>query len=250
MKVFDVLTESKQKQVDEGPLRFAKRTLFKNTTMGKKAQISSEIDDEATKIYKDLVAAIQNQNDPRLTVGSVSNYLKGAGFISGTAEVKKALLANPTFMSRLKSMKDKAGEKLQGAKEKVKGAYDTVKKKVTPEPSNVQKNVSANAESIENLYYEAQLLNEMTADMELSKKEVYNIIKGFVKRGREAKVATGDYTNKSGYGDAPKSTGKDNKQSAQKKDDMMPSSEFQNALKIIKDMGYMVVDKEGKPVSA
>ena len=52
MKVYDVLTESKQ--VDEGPIRFLKRTLGKNTAMGKAAQLDVELDKEVSSIYKDL----------------------------------------------------------------------------------------------------------------------------------------------------------------------------------------------------
>ena len=49
MKVYDVLTESKQ--VDEGPIRFLKRTLGKNTAMGKAAQLDVELDKEVSDIY-------------------------------------------------------------------------------------------------------------------------------------------------------------------------------------------------------
>jgi len=45
MKVYDILVESKKtNKVDEGPLRFLKRTLGKNTGMGKAAQLDVEID--------------------------------------------------------------------------------------------------------------------------------------------------------------------------------------------------------------
>lgn len=245
MKVFDVLTESEQK-VDEGPLRFAKRTLFKNTTMGKKAQISAEIDAEAKKVYKDLVAAISNYNDPRMTVKNVSDYLTGAGFVSGTKEVEKALIANPTFMNRLEKVKAAAGEKIATAKDKVSTAASNIKKRLSPDQTNIDKDSNPSKESLENLYYEAVMLNEIQSDMVLSKGEVYNTIKGFVKRGRQAKVATGDFTTKSGYGDAPK---KDSKSSEKKTDSSdIINKEFASAVSIIKKAGFQVVDKEGKPV--
>ena len=60
MKVLDVLTESKK--VNEGPLRFLKRTLGKNTAMGKSAQLDVEIDKEVKNIYKDYVAV--SKQDP------------------------------------------------------------------------------------------------------------------------------------------------------------------------------------------
>lgn len=247
MKVFDVLTESEQ-NVDEGPLRFAKRTLFKNTTMGKKAQISAEIDAEAKKVYKDLVAAIQNQNDPRLTVGSVADYLQGAGFISGKAEVKKALAANPTFMMRFTKAKDAVADKARSAKDSVANAYGSVKKAVTPDQSTVDKKVNPKPqESLEDLYNSAMLevsLEKGFGDnTELSNKEVYNVIKGFVKRGRQAKVATGDYTPKSGYGDASKDG---NKKVAEPKTPMLDK----NVVAILTDLkkdGYELY-KDGQKV--
>ena len=58
MKVYDVLTESKQ--VDEGPLG-SKRTIRKNTAMGKVPQLDVEIDKEVKDIYKDY--AVTNDSN-------------------------------------------------------------------------------------------------------------------------------------------------------------------------------------------
>mgnify|MGYP001177437668 CR=1 FL=1 len=79
MKVYDVLTESKQ--VDEGPVRFLKRTLGKNTAMGKAAQLDVELDKEVSSIYKDFVAV--SKQDPKMggmTAKGLANFLKAKGF--------------------------------------------------------------------------------------------------------------------------------------------------------------------------
>ena len=80
MKVYDVLTESKQ--VDEGPIRFLKRTLGKNTAMGKAAQLDVELDKEVSDIYKDFVAV--SKQDPKMggmTAKGLANFLKAKGFL-------------------------------------------------------------------------------------------------------------------------------------------------------------------------
>ena len=56
MKVIDVLTESKK--TNEGPIRFLKRTLGKDSAMGKDAQLDVELDKEVDNLYKDFYACL------------------------------------------------------------------------------------------------------------------------------------------------------------------------------------------------
>ena len=64
MKVYDILVESKKtNKVDEGPIRFLKRTLGKNTGMGKAAQLDVEIDKEVKNVFKDYYAV--SKQDPK-----------------------------------------------------------------------------------------------------------------------------------------------------------------------------------------
>ena len=80
MKVYDVLIES-EKTVDEGPVRFLKRTLGKNTAMGKAAQLDVEIDKEVKSIFKDYYAV--TKQDPKkagMTASNLSNFLVAKGF--------------------------------------------------------------------------------------------------------------------------------------------------------------------------
>ena len=63
MQVIDILTETKKNKVDEGPIRLLKRTLGKNTAMGKAAQLDVELDKEVKNIYKDYYAV--TKQDPK-----------------------------------------------------------------------------------------------------------------------------------------------------------------------------------------
>ena len=256
MKIYDVLTESQEHKIDEGPVRFLKRTLGKNTASGKKAQVEVEIEQEAKRMYKDIVADIGNYNDPRMTVGNVAKWAQGAGFISDKAQVIKMLRANPTFANKLDAVAGKAkkgaqavGKKAKAAATSVKTAAGNLKKKLTPEPSNFEKGKQGELD-LQSMYAESALLKEIAQtgmNIELSKGEVLNVLKGFVKKGREAGMAGGKYTKKSSYGDASGNSSTPAKKSNTSTDPLI-SPEFQSAVSTIKKAGFMVVDKKGKQV--
>ena len=72
MKVYDILVESKKAdQVDEGPVRFLKRTLGKNTGMGKAAQLDVELDKEVKSVFQDYFAV--SKQDPKQKANSNKN---------------------------------------------------------------------------------------------------------------------------------------------------------------------------------
>lgn len=263
MKVFDVLTESKKTQVDEGPLRFAKRTLFKNTAMGKKAQVSAEIDAEAKRMYKQLIADIENYNDPRLTVNNVAQWAQGAGFISDRSQVIKMLRANPTFANKLDAVAGtvKKGAKAAGkaakvAGQKVKATAGAIKKKLTPEPSEFEKGKQGELD-LQSMYNESRFITEVEQsglNIELSRAEVMNVLRGFVKKGRQAGMAGGKYTQRSSYADSDgKATAKKAKadtsgDTGSQKQEPMISPEFASAVSVIKKAGFKVVDRKGNTV--
>ena len=258
MKVYDVLTESKKKeQVDEGPVRFLKRTLFKNTAMGKKAQVSAEIDAEAKKMYKQLIGDIENYNDPRLTVNNVADWAKGAGFVSDKSQVIKMLRANPTFANKLDAVagKAKAGAKAVGgavkkAGQKVKATAGKVKDRLTPEPSTFQKGQQGELD-LQSMYNESKFIAEVEQsgmNIVLDRSEVMNVLRGFVKKGRQAGIATGKYTPKSSYADQGSDAKPATKQKSAGKSDPLVNPEFASAVSLIKKAGFRVVDKEGNTV--
>lgn len=264
MKVFDVLTESEQ--TNEGPVRFLKRTLGKNTAMGKKAQVSAEIDAEAKRMYKDLIADIGNYNDPRMTVNNLAKWAQGAGFISNRSEIIKALRANPTFANRVqgaakattKAVKKGANavaDKATAAKKSIGNAYTKVKKAVTPEPSNFEK--QPKLPGIESMYAEARFIAEVEQkgmNIELSKGEVFNVLRGLVKKGRQAGISTGKYTQQSSYGDqkyakdASKKSGGKSSEVASDDGNTMFSPAVVAVFKDLKKQGYSLT-KDGKPVA-
>ena len=87
MKVYDILVENQK--TDEGPVRFLKRTLGKNTAMGKKAQVSAEIDGEVNKLYKSFMGDLSNFNDPNPTPKNLGQWMSGKGLIANPKEVIK-----------------------------------------------------------------------------------------------------------------------------------------------------------------
>ena len=101
MKVYDVLTESKQ--VDEGPIRFLKRTLGKNTAMGKAAQLDVEIDKEVKDIYKDYYAVTKSDpNMKGMTAKSLAQFLVAKGFASKPSAVMAYINQEPGMMRSAK----------------------------------------------------------------------------------------------------------------------------------------------------
>ena len=104
MKVYDILVESKKTdQVDEGPVRFLKRTLGKNTGMGKAAQLDVELDKEVKSVFQDYFAV--SKQDPKqkgLTAKGLANFLVAKGFISKPSAVMAYINQDPGMMRSLK----------------------------------------------------------------------------------------------------------------------------------------------------
>tara|TARA_B100000902_G_scaffold213821_1_gene203354 strand:- start:1831 stop:2580 length:750 start_codon:yes stop_codon:yes gene_type:complete len=239
MKVYDILTESNQ--VDEGPIRFLKRTLGKNTAMGKAAQLDVELDKEVDNIYKDYFAA--SKQDPKMkgmTAKGLANFLVAKGFISKPSAVMQYINQEPGMMRTAK----KAGKSLKKSYDKgaaaVTGAASKLKKKLSPQPSGLTPD-QPNLPGIESMYSEAQL---MEVDMELSKGQVKKVIKRFVQQGFQKQMP--DRISKSSYGDAPADAG--NQQAGAPKDTSKadakkmatPTMDVSSAVKFLKSQGYTV----------
>jgi len=252
MKVYDILTESNQ--VDEGPIRFLKRTLGKNTAGGKAAQLDVELDKEVDNIYKDYFAA--SKQDPKMggmTAKGLANFLVAKGFISKPSAVMQYINQEPGMMRTAK----KAGKSLKKSYDKgaaaVTGAASKLKKKLSPQPSGLTPD-QPNLPGIESMYSEAQL---MEVDVELSKGQVKKVIKRFVQQGFQSQV--GDRISKSSYGDAPADAGNQqggatatkntgNQQAGAPKDTSKadakkmatPTMDVSSAIKFLKSQGYTV----------
>lgn len=261
MKVFDILTESQDTSVQEGPLRYAKRTLFKNTQMGKTAQVSAEIDSEAKKFYKEFMSDVRNFNDPRPTAQNLGKWMTGKKFISSPSQVIKLLRKNPTFMNKVDAVGKgiskgaKAGAKaVSGAAKKsadlAVGAAKKVKAKLSPEPSKIDPRQGEL--DLQSMYNESVLIRELETkgmSIELSKDEVMNVMRGFMKQGREKMVSKGAGGVQSAYADADddnNSSSKDDSKSSSKSDDNTSKSDnkqIASAISLLKNAGYTVSKK-------
>jgi len=215
MRVFDVLTESKKidSKVDEGPLRFAKRTLGKNTASGKSAQLDVEIEQEAKNIFKDFYAISKNSPNGEMTAQALSKFLVNKGFVSSPKAVMAYINADPGF-SRTAA---KAGKKIakvgavatgavtgtvKSGASKVVGAAKALKKRVTPQDTGIGK--TGNTKLAASMYSEASI---MEADAVLSKGLAMKAIKKFVQQGMAANAGKG--STKSAYADNSSSTDND-----------------------------------------
>lgn len=260
MKVYDILTESKQ--VDEGPLRFLKRTLGKNTAAGKAAQLDVELDKEVSNIYKDFYAVSkQDPNMKGMTAKGLAKFLAAKGFVSKPSAVMSYINAEPGMMRTLKksaSKNYKAGkDAAKSAGAKVTGAASKLKAKLSPQASGLtgadaQGNLDLSGGKMNSsMYSEAQI---MEADVELSKGQVQKVIKRFVQQGFQKQM--GSRVSKSSYGDAPAdadTTVATKKTSTAKKTtkakdtdkqdaDLMPDMDKQiaTAVEFLKSKGYKV----------
>ena len=120
MKVYDILTESKQ--VDEGPLRFLKRTLGKNTAAGKAAQLDVELDKEVSNIYKDFYAiSKQDPNMKGMTAKGLVKFLAAKGFVSKPSAVMSYINAEPGMMRTMKKNYKAGKDAAKSAGAKVTG---------------------------------------------------------------------------------------------------------------------------------
>ena len=248
MKVYDVLTESKQ--VDEGPIRFLKRTLGKNTAIGKAAQLDVELDKEVSDIYKDFVAV--SKQDPKMggmTAKGLANFLKAKGFVSKPSDVMSYVNQEPSLGRKAskagkkvaKGAKAAAGAAKSGAS-KVGQAASKLKKKLSPEPTGLTPD-QPNLPGIESMYSEARL---MEVDVKLSGGQAKKIIKRFVQQGFQKQM--GNRLSKSSYGDAPADTAKgsssDTASASSSKSDAKamatPTMDVASAIKFLRSQGYTV----------
>ena len=266
MKVYDILTESKQ--VDEGPLRFLKRTLGKKTAAGKAAQLDVELDKEVSNIYKDFYAVSkQDPNMKGMTAKGLAKFLAAKGFVSKPSAVMSYINAEPGMMRTLKksaSKNYKAGkDAAKSAGAKVTGAASKLKAKLSPQASGLtgadaQGNLDLSGGKMNSsMYSEAQI---MEADVELSKGQVQKVIKRFVQQGFQKQM--GSRVSKSSYGDAPadadttvatkktstakKTTKAKDTSKADAKDMATPTMDIESAKKFLQANGYTVTKKKAK----
>ena len=103
MKVYDILVESnKTNKVDEGPVRFLKRTLGKNTGMGKAAQLDVEIDKEVKNVFTDYYAV--SKQDPKqagMTAQGLAKFIAAKGFVSSPKAVMQYINQDPSLGRQL-----------------------------------------------------------------------------------------------------------------------------------------------------
>ena len=250
MNVHDILSESKQ--VDEGPIRFMKRTLGKNTAMGKAAQLDVELDKEVANIYKDYYAV--SKQDPKqagMTAKGLANFLVAKGFVSKPSAVMGYINQDPSLGRKAakagkkvaKGAKAAAGAAKSGAS-KVSQAASKLKQKLSPQASGLTPD-QPNLPGIESMYSESRL-NEV--DPQLSSGQAKKIIKRFVQQGFQKQL--GGKLSKSSYGDADAQApaSKSSKQSASSasssksdaKDMATPTMDVKSAIKFLKSQGYTV----------
>jgi len=249
MNVHDILSESKQ--VDEGPIRFMKRTLGKNTAMGKAAQLDVELDKEVANIYKDYYAV--SKQDPKLqgmTAKGLANFLVAKGFVSKPSAVMQYINQEPSLGRKAakagkkvaKGAKAAAGAAKSGAS-KVGQAASKLKQKLSPQASGLTPD-QPNLPGIESMYSESRL-NEV--DVQLSSGQAKKIIKRFVQQGFQKQL--GGRVNKSSYGDAGAQDSKTSKaqvstktasSNSDAKDMATPTMDVKSAIKFLKSQGYTV----------
>ena len=265
MRVYDILTESKNR-TNEGPLRYLKRTLGKNTAMGKRAQLDVELEKEAKGLLGDFYAVAGNSPSGKMTIKGLADFLTAKGFVNNPKQVVKYLQQDPTLGMKMK----KAGRSIKKGYEKVKTAMsgkDTGIGKTPTDndkgpkisdkikvPNNKKQNGgnfnkknheidnTAHFDSIQRDYNEAMLL-EGLYDVELSKGQAFNAIKKFVQQGMTANVAAGKgNVKKSAYGDA----GLQNKEQPKAKTEKQPT--VGTHIDALKKQGFKITDPDGNPV--
>ena len=243
MKVIDVLTESKK--TNEGPIRFLKRTLGKDSAMGKDAQLDVELDKEVNNLYKDFYAV--SKQDPKLkgmTAKGLGQFMVSKGFANKPSEVMRFINQDPS-MSRIlakgarkfaKGAKSAAGAAGKAAKMVSKGmgkAADAAKKAFSPKKSDLTPDGQMELPLSNSIYSEAVLesiLNEV--DIPLTKSQVKQVMKGFVRKGFQSQL--GKRMKKSAYATDPGDG------------DMMPGDDIQNAVNTLKNAGFEIDTKTKK----
>ena len=243
MKVIDVLTESKK--TNEGPIRFLKRTLGKNTAMGKAAQLDAELDKEVNDLYKDFFAVAKQRPDlGGMTAKGLGQFMVSKGFANKPSEVMRFINQDPS-MSRIlakgakkvtKGAKAAAGAGVKAAKMVSKGmgkVAGAAKKAFTPKKSDLTPDGQMELPLSNSVYSEAileSILNEV--DIPLTKAQVKQVMKGFVRKGFQSQL--GQRTKKSAYAT---DAGDDN---------MMPDDEIQNEVNTLKNAGFKIDTKSKK----
>jgi len=245
--------------LDEGPLRYIKRTLGKNTAGGKAAQLDVEIDKEVSDIYKDFYAV--SKQDPKMkgmTAKGLAKFLVAKGFASKPSAVMSYINAEPGIMRSLKKSYKSGKDAAKSGAAAVTGAASKLKAKLSPQASGLtgadaQGNLDLTGGKMNSsMYSEAQI---MEADVELSKGQVQKVIKRFVQQGFQANLGKSGAITKSAYGDAPADTdtkktskAKDaDKQDADKQDakDMAtPTMDVDTAKAFLQSKGYTVTLKK------
>ena len=241
MKVIDVLTESKK--TNEGPIRFLKRTLGKNTAMGKAAQVDVELDKEVNNLYKDFYAVAKQRPDlGGMTAKGLGQFMVAKGFANKPSEVMRFINQDPS-MSRIlakgakkvaKGAKTAAGAGVKAAKAVTKGVgkvAGAAKKALTPKKSDLTPDGQMELPLSNSIYSEAileSILNEV--DIPLTKAQVKQVMKGFVRKGFQSQL--GSRTQKSAYATDAGDT------------NMMPDNDVQSALATLQDAGFKIDTKK------
>lgn len=209
MQVVDILTENKK--TNEGPVRFLKRTLGKNTATGKAAQLDVELDKEVNNLYKEFFAV--SKQDPQLkgmTAKGLANYIAGKGFAGSPSEVMKFINQQPDVMRTAKkgakAVAKTAGKAAtgvaKGAKAVGKGVgavAGKIKKAVAPKDTGLTPPPGKQMELplAQSMYGESTVLE---VDAQLSKAQVKKVLKGFVRKGFQSQL--GSRLSKSSFGNA------------------------------------------------
>lgn len=220
MKVYDVLLES-EKKTDEGPVRFLKRTLGKNTAMGKAAQLDVEIDKEVNSLFKDYYAVSKQDPQKRgMTAAGLADFLVAKGFASDRKSVLAYIGGDMQGKRAVRKAAKKgakvagaaAGATVAGAKKgaaAVGKAAKAVKNKVKPEPTGMTPDPRQGELDLRNSIYaealDAYMLEKdmkQAANTTLDKGVIKKVIKRFVQQGFQKQL--GSRVSKSAYGDAPK----------------------------------------------
>jgi len=263
MKVFDILTESKQ--VDEGPIRFLKRTLGKNTAMGKAAQLDVEIEQEAKNIFKDFYAVAKNSPNGTMTAKGLADYLVAKGFVSKPSAVMSYINADPSMGRKVAKGAKQVGK---GAKQVGKGAKKVgtavggavskagakVKQAMTPKSSGLTPDARQGELDLQSMYNKMSESQLMEVDAQIDKATAMKAIKKFVQQGMSAGIKSGRTpTQKSRFGDAPDDAPKakatadaPKSKGSEKLAGMGVTVEIQQAVDVLRKAGYKVIAPKEK----
>lgn len=256
MKVFDILTESKQ--VDEGPIRFLKRTLGKNTAMGKAAQLDVEIEQEAKNIFKDFYAVAKNSPNGTMTAKGLADYLVAKGFVSKPSAVMSYINADPSMGRKVAKGAKVVGKGAKKVGTAVGGAVSKagakVKQAMTPKSSGLTPDARQGELDLQSMYNKMSESQLMEVDAQIDKATAMKAIKKFVQQGMSAGIKSGRTpTQKSRFGDAPddapkaKATANAPKsKGSEKLAGMGVTVEIQQAVDVLRKAGYKVIAPKEK----